>query len=767
MRDTLDVLTHAKRRLEGRLRELQPAKRRRKEEKNSILKYCQPNPAPTVIKICRRLEQSLGPERWPQLSEVGDLLASPTRFAGLQQCSLPAQRVVLAALLLESRNAHISRIRSVVIADAIDTYINNTGSARTELQSALRHLAGESNVKHLKSLGRWRETGEWLIDFFQHIPLGAIFMMDGQTTMYVSHRHLMRHVGLTRPRWGNVIGKGYVVAVVRYCRSLPGFVSHAQRFTPMACQAIRSWADGCEYHLHPESSLAQLINAQEKGHALTDTAPPMSHPPTVPEAAIEVSFNEPEEVSVLPESDDVAPASRHRTFREASGSGVGSQVRPEARKTSFWPLVDNDREVGTVMPSTRKSATRNQEASRGGEHFLSPAFRISTAPTTRPSQGLEVGTTLGDKAVPRRAPSPPRVLLIQEQLLRHTKLYFEYSCRKMTFDANEILLSPGGTEFRNDLCAEFDSYCFTATMFHEKGLLDESRRALSRASALVVAILRAEHPRTLACFFEVLMHLIQIGLPDVAFLLRRFIQGMSAEIGREGNLWTQICQLLGELDQGSLADAMAQAWRCTTEVFDDKLGPSHRFAVSVRLDYFKRVITDELDEERLLRGALAQLGDTPRLSTPRVMLNLAHNLSRQGRHREAETVGQQIWSKLHDDGMYAGRIAERIDSLKVISHSRFNQGKTLKAESTLREAIRMIVDQWGERHSWALEFRNVLEGWLRAWGREVEADTLREEIGSVLGKDDIDDSFDGVQGSLVQTRVGDGGGKQSFGESRV
>jgi hypothetical protein len=50
----------------------------------------------------------------------------------------------------------------------------------------------------------------------------------------------------------------------------------------------------------------------------------------------------------------------------------------------------------------------------------------------------------------------------------------------------------------------------------------------------VKPILRAEHPRTLACFFEVLIHLIQTGLSEVAFALRDFIKKMSAEIdGRE------------------------------------------------------------------------------------------------------------------------------------------------------------------------------------------------------------------------------------------
>ncbi|KAF4619079.1 hypothetical protein G7Y89_g14768 [Cudoniella acicularis] len=106
----------------------------------------------------------------------------------------------------------------------------------------------------------------------------------------------------------------------------------------------------------------------------------------------------------------------------------------------------------------------------------------------------------------------------------------------MIFDDHGTLLTPNGAKLHNDLCNDFDSYCFTATMLKEKGLHVEFRRALSKASALVEQILRAEHPRTLACFLEVFIHLIQTGLPR-----------------------GQICRLLGELDSESLDQAMAQS----------------------------------------------------------------------------------------------------------------------------------------------------------------------------------------------------------------
>jgi hypothetical protein len=347
-------------------------------------------------------------------------------------------------------------------------------------------------------------------------------------------------------------------------------------------------------------------------------------------------------------------------------------------------------------------------------------------------------------------PSPPQALLVSENLFYNIKVYFENSCRNMILDGYGTLLTPNGAELHNDLCNDFDSYCFTATMLIEKGLHVEFRRALSKASALVEQILRAEHPRTLACFLEVFIHLIQTGLPEVTSFLRDFIKRMSAKVTRKGHPWGQICRLLGELDSESLDQAMAQIWKCTTDTFDSELGTFSRLAVSVRLDYIKRVygITNYLEEERLLRDLLAQFGGIPRLPTPRVMLNLAHNLNRQGRHDEAEEMALEVLSLLQEYEIYARRIVERIESLKIVSRSQFNQGKTLAAEQTMREAIRMIVDQWGIQHSWVPEFMNVLEGWLRGWGWEEDANTLRGEIEELMGKDDIDEQLDGVQGLL-------------------
>ncbi|WQF76999.1 Putative tetratricopeptide-like helical domain superfamily [Colletotrichum destructivum] len=343
------------------------------------------------------------------------------------------------------------------------------------------------------------------------------------------------------------------------------------------------------------------------------------------------------------------------------------------------------------------------------------------------------------------SPSPPEALLVSENLFHTIKAYFENSCRHVNFDVHGNLLAPNGAELDNALCNDFDSYCFTAAMLMGKGLSAESRRALSKACALVKQILRAEHPRTLACFLEVFIHLIQTGLPMVTSYLCNYIKRMSATVIRRGHPCGKIYELLGDLDSNSLEQALAQVWKCTTDIFDSELGECNRLAVSARLDYIKRVVPNHHEEERLLRDLLARFGGIPRLPTPRVMLNLAHNFNKQGRHDEAEAMAMEVLLLLQGYEMYNSRHVERIESLKIVSRSQFDQGKTTEAEQTMQEVIQMIVDRWGMQHAWVPEFMNVLEGWLRDWGREEDADKLRGEITELIGKDETDVELNMVQ----------------------
>jgi hypothetical protein len=246
--------------------------------------------------------------------------------------------------------------------------------------------------------------------------------------------------------------------------------------------------------------------------------------------------------------------------------------------------------------------------------------------------------------------SSSQTLLIAKTLFHNIKIYFENSCRNMILDDHEILLNSNDVELHNDLCNDFDSYCFIAIIFMIRKSHVEFRYALFKVSALVEQIFRVEHSRILICFLEVFIHLIQIELSEVTFFLRDFIKRMFAKVIRKEHSWNQICRLFEKLDLKSLDQIMTQVWKCTTDIFESELETFNRLAVFVRLDYIKRVyeFTNYLEKERLLRDLFAQFDDISRVSTSRVMLNLTHNLNRQTRHIEAKKITLEVLALLQE-----------------------------------------------------------------------------------------------------------------------
>ncbi|EXM14513.1 Tetratricopeptide-like helical domain superfamily [Fusarium oxysporum f. sp. vasinfectum] len=405
---------------------------------------------------------------------------------------------------------------------------------------------------------------------------------------------------------------------------------------------------------------------------------------------------------------------------------------------------------GTTNPTKRKRKGDSQ-VNKGTLFYMIIAAVLSRLMGKKPAMGTgkrfrSATIVLGqnyrspscDRIPTPYSLSPPRNLLAIEQLLDSVKGYFKSSCQNMSFDDDQNLVTPSGYKLDNALCGEFDSYCFTATMLIQKRLSAEFGRTLSKACHLVERILRAQHPRTLVCFLEVFVHLIQSRLPEVATHLCSFVAQMAVAIGKERGPLGTTYELLSNLDQKSLYQAMVRIWKCISDTFDSELGRGHRLAVSIRLDYIKRVVADHKEEESLLMDLLGQFRDTPQLSTPRVMLNLAHNLSKQECHDKAEDMALKVSSLLQKNVMYTSRVVEKIECLKVISRSQFHQGKIVAAKQTMLEAIQMIEAAWGMEHPWVTEFKSVLEGWLRLSGREQEANILREEIASLIGEVGID-----------------------------
>ncbi|OQN95697.1 hypothetical protein B0A48_18445 [Cryoendolithus antarcticus] len=80
--------------------------------------------------------------------------------------------------------------------------------------------------------------------------------------------------------WDKRISTGHRDAIVRYCRSIPDFIFHAEQLTALACKAIREWASGCLYRFKSDSTLEALLRMHEERYPGIDKDVPRLQTPT-------------------------------------------------------------------------------------------------------------------------------------------------------------------------------------------------------------------------------------------------------------------------------------------------------------------------------------------------------------------------------------------------------------------------------------------------------------------------------------------------------
>ena len=172
------------------------------------------------------------------------------------------------------------------------------------------------------------------------------------------------------------------------------------------------------------------------------------------------------------------------------------------------------------------------------------------------------------------------------------------------------------------------------------------------------------------------------------------------------------------------------------------------------LDHFHR---SSLDNKRRFLRLCTQNQRRDRTSlfadfSPGVRVNLAFPSHRlcvlwdfwdgfccQRRFAEAEQLGLDVLSQAEEQGL----CKQQAEALALLAHSQYLQNKRCLAEENLRHALQLAISLWGRTDPYVLGLMIELEGWLREWGREDEADRLKAEIDEVVGRDEIDEELDG------------------------
>ncbi|KAH9223516.1 hypothetical protein DL95DRAFT_492669 [Leptodontidium sp. 2 PMI_412] len=348
-----------------------------------------------------------------------------------------------------------------------------------------------------------------------------------------------------------------------------------------------------------------------------------------------------------------------------------------------------------------------------------------------------------------RSPSPPPSFIVPEQLFSSIKSYFHGSFDSGTWVEDDrgcyITLNPTART-KSQHPADFHMYCIMAVDLLNEGSIVDFRRMLSKGFSVIQKILLDQRPDTLDYFLDFFVFLMQNNKVEIASVLCTYLSQMATRILPKDHPWYQICQAFGMLDVESFEEVIIQSWKCAIDTWEECLGSFHAFSLGNRLDFIYRVYgsKDLLEEEMMLRNLLVQVEEQVLSVFPslvkRVMVRLGLNVLYQRKYIEAEKIGQAIISlaERDEESIY---VEDKIDALEIVARSQYHQDKNGLAEMNLREALRLTSERWGMEDPWAIDFMAVLEGWLRIWGREDEAEELKVRRKSLLKLDEMDEEL--------------------------
>ncbi|KAH7419376.1 hypothetical protein BKA64DRAFT_737571 [Cadophora sp. MPI-SDFR-AT-0126] len=438
---------------------------------------------------------------------------------------------------------------------------------------------------------------------------------------------------------------------------------------------------------------------------------------------------------------------------ESLPSYISCKTPPPERvpDTSFdesWFALGNQDEISTTSVSSSSSSTApTPPLSEVDSDDIDSEWR--NMPTTLFDDEfphIEQRMSVLSSSVPKlcRSPTPSKTLYIPEQLFRTITTHYATSFVNGHWingrgdnDALCKVSSLPDPDRRN----EFLGYCYMAADLRARGSLVEFRRVVSKAFGLVENIIRSNHPRTLDRLFESFLCLMHNGLLEVAMLLRDYIRDLASHMSSTVQPWVQIFRLIGTLDDCSLEHVIPRSWQCNNDALDDGLGQFSDLGLLARLNHIGSVhgSSDSQEEERILRELMHHCETSspkPEEQIPTIMFSLGLSMMSQGRYLEAEKLGLSIVSRARKESRIT--LNSRVDAMVLTARAQHHQHKMELAESNIRGAICLLVDEWGKTGPLAIQYMNTLEGWLREWGRERDADDLKVAVDLVIGLDETD-----------------------------
>ncbi|KAH8711753.1 hypothetical protein HC256_008567 [Beauveria bassiana] len=385
--------------------------------------------------------------------------------------------------------------------------------------------------------------------------------------------------------------------------------------------------------------------------------------------------------------------SRKRKYKRPSRQSVDAFRAVDYLSNA--PSVEDDDDQACQAAFAQGTSTLS--ATRQVSTDFNKGRQASHRHRTYRASSCTVGIQVGRSATPPMS-LPERIFSLAQQ---HIETSFTYEVWKVV-DGNVQTIT-ARTKGELELPESYFDLVRSAVLLFEQGSTVDGCHVLSKAFALVRPILKN---------------------------------------GNRGHPVAQMFKLLTQIDVLELEHLVHNAWQITTDAFQKQLPNLHPEYVRHQCDLIFRIYgkRDALTAERRLCQLLKNCEDTAQtleISHLTVLNALGYNFMNSKDWVKAVNIGQKLEER--------AQLAQDIDLLVYqiggmeIQARAFNELKlTMPAVKCLKQATRLIADEWGKTDPWRIELMALQQLYLREGGEIKEAADLQAEISRITERIDAD-----------------------------
>jgi hypothetical protein len=275
------------------------------------------------------------------------------------------------------------------------------------------------------------------------------------------------------------------------------------------------------------------------------------------------------------------------------------------------------------------------------------------------------------------------------------------------------------------------NFCVLSFDHFNRGLFAEAGKLVRRAAICLEDAIVSEDPYLLTRLVSALKHFQFTNYQRVSDILCEHGANLAAEFLAESHPLRYICAALRSDPVLSTEDSITDLLEGMCTTLRDLLGSQNLSTIDLEF----KVIWQRGQRQKLgntkwqlqqIKCRIKQNCASGNLRYLRVLLHIAAIFSTRAEYSEAEMTAYEMLKTLEDESTCSvyDTLYYRYKALLTLSYCHYNRSDLILAEEILREGIEIALSVRGLEGA-ALYMYEILETWLREWGRPQEADEVR------------------------------------------